>query len=99
MLPRIEAEIRQNYTKKNWHEFDYITLTPPTWSYFVYVLVQLLGQGLFWYWALNNQFSKQGAWSPSRPYGRNVTFEHRRRVLGSDTKLARFLERQKVKGL
>ncbi len=97
-LPRIEAEIRQNYTKKNWHEFDYITLTPPTWAYVVYVLVQLVGQGCFWVWALGNQFSKGGSgWSSS--YGRNITFEHRRRVLGSDTKLARYLERQKLRGL
>lgn len=60
ILPLIRQEIEKSYTIKDWHKFDYITIEPPTWCYFVYVLVMILIQCVFWYFAHNNDESKGG---------------------------------------
>lgn len=39
VLPQIEEEIRRSYVIKDWSKFDYITIEPPTWSYWVYFIV------------------------------------------------------------
>ncbi len=57
-LPIIEKEIRLNYALKDWSKFDYIQIQPPTWSYVVFGVVLLLAQGGFWFWAWNNEFTK-----------------------------------------
>jgi hypothetical protein len=59
ILPLLEAEIRTNYTIKNWHAFDYITLDPPTWSYWVFVGVLVVTQGVFYCWASFNEFTRR----------------------------------------
>lgn len=58
LLDKVEEEVRQNYLIKNWSKFDYLTVEPPTWSYVVYVLLVILIQGGFWFWANTNQFNK-----------------------------------------
>lgn len=58
LIPAIEAEINANYTKKDWHKFDYITIEPPAWSYWVFGIVLLGSQAGFWYWAQFNEFDK-----------------------------------------
>jgi len=58
VIPLIKAEIIANYQKKNWHDFDYITVEPPTWSYFVFIPIMLLIQGSMWFFFLTNQESK-----------------------------------------
>ena len=57
-IPLIEKEIRANYALKDWSKFDYISVEPPAWSYWVYALVLVLGQAGFWWWAINNDYSK-----------------------------------------
>ncbi len=58
-LPLIETEIRKNYVLKDWSKFDYIQIQPPGWSYVVFGVVLLLAQGGFWFWAWNNDFTKE----------------------------------------
>lgn len=58
ILPKIEQEIRQGYTLKDWSQFDYISIEPPSWSYWVYFLVVGLAQGGFWFWAHVNEYGK-----------------------------------------
>lgn len=71
ILPFIEAEIWKNYTSKDWHKFDYIKIEPPSWSYVVYLLVTALWCGGYWFWALNNEVSKENG-TPNR-YGGTAT--------------------------
>jgi hypothetical protein len=58
IIPNIEKEVRRNYNIKDWHKFDYITIYPPTWSYWVLIFLMIISQGVFWYWATGNEFKK-----------------------------------------
>lgn len=57
-LSLIEAEVKNNYIIKDWTKFDYLTIEPPVWSYYTYILVLVLAQVGYWYFALNNEFKK-----------------------------------------
>jgi hypothetical protein len=54
----IESEIKANYLIKDWHKFDYITIEPPFWSYVTLLILLLISQSIFWYWATINDFDK-----------------------------------------
>jgi hypothetical protein len=54
IVPLIEKEIAANYVIKDWTKFDYLTIDPPTWSYFVLVIVMILVQGALWYFFIFN---------------------------------------------
>jgi len=56
IIPKVESEVLGNYEKKNWHKFDYITIEPPTWSYWVYLIVMILVQGGLYLWFHFNEF-------------------------------------------
>jgi len=58
IIPIMELEIRKNYVIKDWHKLDYITIYPPTWGYTVLLVVMLITQFAFWYWARVNEFDK-----------------------------------------
>lgn len=60
IIPAIEEEIRNNYTIKNWHKFDYIKVNPPTWAYIVYIIIVILTQTGFYLFAHMNSFNKDG---------------------------------------
>ncbi len=55
-LPAIEKEIATNYVIKNWHKFDYISIPPPTWAMWWFPVALIITQGLYWFWAFNNEF-------------------------------------------
>lgn len=38
IIPKIEDEIRQNYELRDWSEFSYISIEPPTWTYVVFFI-------------------------------------------------------------
>ncbi len=59
ILPLIEKEIRASYTIKDWTKFDYITVEPPTWAYLVLVLVVVIVQSGYWFWAIINGADKE----------------------------------------
>ena len=46
IIPKIETEIRNNYTIKDWSKFDYIAVEPPQWSYFVLIGIMVLSQSI-----------------------------------------------------
>ena len=54
----IRDEIMKNYEKKNWRDFDYISIEPPTWSYFLFIGIMLLVQSAMWFFFLTNPESK-----------------------------------------
>lgn len=56
-LGLIEKEITDGYTIKDWTAFDYITVEPPAWSYWVFAIVLIMAQGAFYLWANNNEYS------------------------------------------
>ena len=58
IIPLIENEIKTNYVKKDWHKFDYITIEPPRWAYVVLIIVMIITQIAFWFWADSNEFDK-----------------------------------------
>jgi len=60
-LPLIENEIVRSYQIKDWSKFDYITVEPPDWSYWVMGIVLLLTQVGYWIWACKNDFEKEDA--------------------------------------
>ncbi len=39
ILDKMESEIRFHYQIKDWTKFNYITVYPPTWVYFVYLIL------------------------------------------------------------
>jgi len=58
LLKAIEAEVVKTYTIKDWSKFDYITVQPPTWSYWVFFIV-LGGSQVFLYFLFHtNNVSK-----------------------------------------
>ena len=61
VLPLIEQEVRANYQLKDWNKFNYLTIEPPGWSYFVFFLVLAAAQTGFWWWANVNEFEKETA--------------------------------------
>lgn len=58
LLLKIEQEIVSGYKIKDWSAFDYITIQPPTWSYWVYGVVLILSQVGFYFFAHNNEYYK-----------------------------------------
>ena len=60
ILPLIEKEIKDGYTIKNWSEFDYVSVEAPRWAYVILIILIIITQGGFWYWAHINEFDKDG---------------------------------------
>jgi hypothetical protein len=59
LIPKIEAEILDNYAIKDWTKFDYLTVEPPWWSFLVLVIFMVVAQGGFWYFAHANDENKR----------------------------------------
>lgn len=49
LLTLVEKEVNQNYQIKEWKKFDYITVEPPAWAYYVYFIVLIITQGLLYF--------------------------------------------------
>ncbi len=68
LIAKIEAEVGKNYVIKDWSQFDYLSVEPPVWTYWVFFLV--LGAvevGLYWYFWVNdvdqmNAKQRRSAW-------------------------------------
>lgn len=58
ILPLITEEITKNYTIKDWSKFDYITIQPPTWSYWTFVILLVITQTGLYIWFHSNEFYK-----------------------------------------
>ena len=57
ILPKIEKEIKDNFTKTNWKKFDHIQKPVATWVIVVYFIVTCLIQGGLFYWFHHNELS------------------------------------------
>jgi hypothetical protein len=70
IIPLISEEIMNNYIIKDWKKFDYITIDPPAWSYWVYFISMILTQsGLYLFFHKNDYDKLAVRWSSS---GRNL---------------------------
>lgn len=59
LIPLIENEIKQNFVRKDWHKFDYITISPPTWAYVTFFIVLLITQVGIWLFNFFNVADKE----------------------------------------
>lgn len=68
-IPLIEEQVKKHYIIKDWSKFDYITIEPPTWCYWVYFLVMFLTQGGLMVWYNLNEIDQwtdgSGGWGKS----------------------------------
>ena len=54
ILDKIGNEVKSTYIIKDWSKFDYISIDPPAWSYWVYLIVMVVVQGgLYVFFHLN----------------------------------------------
>lgn len=60
ILPIIEQEIKSNYLIKDWHKFDYITITPRVWHVVTYVIIVFIVFAGLQVWCIVNEFNKEG---------------------------------------
>lgn len=60
IIPLMAAEIGKNYVIKDWSKFDYITIDPPTWSYWVYFIVMIVSQTGLYVFFHRNEYDKDG---------------------------------------
>jgi hypothetical protein len=78
-LSLIEAEIAANYRLKDWDKaFAHIRVPAPMWAVWTYLIVALVGQGLFWWWAHGNEYDKDGSQQYS-PFLSNYRYYRRGR--------------------
>jgi hypothetical protein len=77
IIPLIAAEVNNNYVIKDWHKFDYISIDPPTWSYWVYFIFMTLTQGGLYYFFRVNEYGKDDGigWGSNRPHGRSFKWK------------------------
>lgn len=70
LIPLIEQEVRRNYVIKDWHKFDYITIDPPTWSYWLYAFSMIVTQvGLYcWFHFGDVAQKRRDPWGYGRRY-------------------------------
>lgn len=68
IIPKISNEVKSHYTIKDWHKFDYITVEPPTWSYWVYLLTMLLVQGGLYIWFNVNELNNEDFDKKANPH-------------------------------
>jgi hypothetical protein len=56
VIPEIEQVIEDHYQRKQWADFNYITVSIPTWGFVTQIIVTMVVQcGWFWF-ALRNDF-------------------------------------------
>lgn len=58
ILPLVSKEISLNYKIKDWSKFDYISIEPPTWSYWTYFILMGIIQTSLYVWFHSNDYSK-----------------------------------------
>jgi len=68
IIPKISDEVKSKYTIKDWHKFDYITVQPPTWSYWAYLITMLLVQGGLYYWFNVNELDNEYFDNTNKPH-------------------------------
>jgi len=62
LIPKIEKEVRANYTIKDWDKFDYLSIEPPGWTYVLFVILLVAAQAGFYVFAHMNEFKTKEGW-------------------------------------
>lgn len=71
LLPKIQNEVTANYVIKDWKKFDYITIEPPTSSYWIFFIVLIFTQVGLYIFFHRNPFGKENAgFKPLPKWGR-----------------------------
>ena len=66
LLPHIQGEVIESYVTKDWHKFDYIKIEPPSWSYWVYLIVMGFTQAGLYFWFNVNEYDGTDAYGYRR---------------------------------
>lgn len=61
IIPLLEAQVRAEYTIKDWHDFDYLTVEPPVKAYYCFFGAIIVIQGGLWVFFYLNEFNKEPA--------------------------------------
>jgi hypothetical protein len=69
IIPFVIDEVTKNYIIKDWSKFDYISIDPPTWSYWAYFIVMIITQSVLWVFFHNNREDKDSRGSGGYGYG------------------------------
>jgi len=56
ILEPIKTIVTRDYIIKDWSKFDYISINPPMWSYYVLIFVTICIQTVYLLWARKNEF-------------------------------------------
>lgn len=62
-IPFIMKEINSDFTIKDWHKFDYLSLEPPAWSYLLFLTIMAVVQAAFYvgcYYYMQSQNDSYG---------------------------------------
>jgi len=70
IIPLISEEIAKNYVIKDWKKFDYISIDPPTWAYWVYFILLGISQAGLYFFFHSNDFGKYSGTSTYNPWSR-----------------------------
>jgi len=54
LFPDIKKEVVSHYIIKDWTKFDYLSIEPPTWAYWVYILIVTIIEGGIIFITFNN---------------------------------------------
>lgn len=55
---KVRSEIELNYTKPDWHRFDYIQIQPGGWAWFWFLFFICISQGLIIWFSYNNKIGR-----------------------------------------
>lgn len=58
LLQKVKAEILSNYQRRNWHDFDHLSIEPGGWAWFWFIFISLLAHGGAVYFAITNGCDK-----------------------------------------
>jgi len=58
IINKIECEVVENYTLKDWSKFNYISIEPPAWSYLLLVGILVVTQGTYFFLMYRNSIDK-----------------------------------------
>jgi hypothetical protein len=56
-VPLVFAEVKANYVRKNWHDFDYITIQPPLGTMLLWIFLLVAFNGGLLYWMVTNKWT------------------------------------------
>lgn len=80
IIPQVKTIVEDEFQRFDWHQFDYLDVPIPTWVIVLAFVITGLSQLGFYYWAANNEFTKDSRSGsfPRRSYGGGLVNRIRR---------------------